>query len=121
MKSSLLPLLQCRTDEVCQALKSAADQKRDINLSHLVRSFSYDLVGTFVLGAGHRDRYMEQEDFGSAKLRDFCGMFRLIELIKHFPILRSRLLLLFLPTTIAQRVAPLEVYRRVRIGTILSA
>lgn len=120
-KSSLLPLLQDRLDEVCQALRSAADQRRDINLSQLIRSFSYDLVGTFVLGAGHQNRYMEQHDFGEAKLRKFRGIFRLIELVKHFPILRSRLLLHILPNTIAQRVVPLEMYRRVRIGIIFSA
>lgn len=114
-KTSLLPLLQDRTEEVRQALRSAVDQKKDINLSQLIRSFAHDLLGTFVLGASHRERYMEQDSFGEARLRDFCEMFRLIELVKHFPILRSRLLLRFFPDTIAQRVAPLELYRRVRI------
>ena len=70
-----------------------------VNLSTLVRAFAFDLAAAFVLGSAHSDCHMHQLEFGRTTLQRFRGVFRLVEFIKHFPILRSSHLLELVPET----------------------
>ena len=86
-----------------------------IDLSTLIRAFSFDLAAAFVLGSAHSDCYMDQPEFGRAKLQRFRGVFRLVELVKHFPILRSSHLLGLVPDAFKGQLTPLELYKRVSV------
>ena len=100
-----------KMNKLSTILRNRSMHRPSINLSFAIRAVSFDVAWMLVFG--EEKGYLDHSDLGETELREFGGFFRLAELVKHYPTLRSNLLLGLIPECFIKRFVPIEFYRRV--------